>query len=90
MRIKPVENHVNTETGGIGSYSTFWAPQIANRLHRWNIYMRKANSNMCPVNVLTTWVYKEVYLMEEENMHIFYEACEKTMQAGILFISTVA
>lgn len=52
--------------------------------------MRKANSSMCPVNALTTQVYKEVYLMEEENMHTFYEVCEKIMQAGILFISTVA
>lgn len=75
--------------GGRGSYSTFWASQIANRLYRWNIYMRKANSSMCPVNALTTQVYKEVYLMEEENMHTFYEVCEKIMQAGILFISTV-
>lgn len=52
--------------------------------------MRKANSSMCPVNASTTQVYKEVYLMEEENMHTFYEVCEKIMQAGILFISTVA
>lgn len=88
--ITPVENYINTEAGGIGSYSTFWASQIANRLHRWNVYRRKANASTCPINALTTWVYKEVHLMTEEKMHTFYEVCEKVTQAGLLFVATVA
>lgn len=84
-----MENHVNTEAVGIGSYSTFWASQIANRLNRWNIYMRKTHSSMCPANALTTRVYK-VHLMEEKKIHTFYEIYEKIMQAGLLFLATVA
>lgn len=90
MRIKPMENYVDREAGGTGSHSTFWASQIANRLKRWNIYIKKANSSMCPVNALTTWVYKEVHLMEEKEMHTFYEVYEKIMQAGLLFLTIVA
>lgn len=29
IRIRPVVSYVNTEAGGTGLYSTFWASQIA-------------------------------------------------------------
>lgn len=51
--------------------------------------MRKTHSSMCPANALTTRVYK-VHLMEEKKMHTFHEIYEKIMQAGLLFLATVA
>jgi len=53
MQIKSQETYVSTGAGGIGSYLTFCAFQTENRVYRWKIQMRKANSSMCPVNALT-------------------------------------